>query len=130
VKRLLYFLLVFLLALLQSTALKLNLLLLFVIFQGSYAWAFWTGLILDLLTSQRLGLSSLLFLMIIHFFKLYSRKYELRFRFLFVFVFFSSWIFAKIQAHTWSLWQNILLSFLVFFLQKKICSDIQLKLDL
>ena len=122
--------LIFLLVLLQSTVLKTNLLLLFVIFQASYAWAFWAGLILDLFSHQPLGLSSLLFLMIVHLFKLYSRKYEPRFGFLLPFVFLTGWVFAKVEKQSWSLGQGLLLGLLTLPLRKHFNQENQLKLDI
>lgn len=130
VKRLLGFLLILLLALLQSTVLKINLLLLLVLFPASYAWAFWGGLILDFLTSQRLGLSSLLFLIIVHVFKLYSRKYETRPSFLLPFVFLASWVFAQAEKLNWALSQGLFLMLTAWFISTRFSQEKQLKLDL
>lgn len=124
------FLVVFLLSLFQATVLRLNLLLLFVLLKNSFLWAFLAGLILDLLTTQRLGLSSLLFLLILGIFHLYSRKYEPRLPFLIPFVFLASFFFAKIEKETWSFWQGVILSLCLFVLKKKFKKEKQLKLDL
>ncbi len=129
-KRLLGFLLVLGLALLQSTVLKLNFLLIFVIFQASYARAFWAGLFFDLLTSQRLGLSSLLFLIIVHLLKLYSRKYEPRPGFLLPFVFLASWVFAQAEKLNWSLSQGLFLMLIAWPLSARFSQEKQLKLAL
>lgn len=124
------FLVVFLLSLLQATVLKTNFLLLFVLLKNSYGWAFLAGLILDLLTLQRLGLSSLLFLIVLLIFRLYSRKYEVRLPFLAPFIFFTSWLFAKIEGQVWSFWQGFILCLCLFPLRKKFEKESQLKLDL
>lgn len=129
-KSFLSFLIVFLLSLLQATVLKINLLLLFVLLKNSYRWAFLAGLILDLLTSQRLGLSSLLFLVILILFNLYSRKYEPRLFFLVPFVFFASFFFAKIEKEVWSFWAGLILSLCLIPLRKKFEREKQLRLDL
>ena len=124
------FLLVLLLALLQSTVLSLNLLLLFVLFQASYAWAFWAGLIFDLFSHQRLGLSSLIFLLTLHFMLLYTRKYEPRRRFLLPFVFLASWVFARVEKLNWSIGQGLLLLLIALALSARFSQAKQLKLDL
>lgn len=129
-KNFLLFLVVFFLSLLQATVLKVNLLLLFVLLKNSYSWAFLAGLILDLLTGQRLGLSSLLFLLILFLFHLYSRKYEPRLSFLIPFIFLASFFFAKIKGDVWSFWQGLIPSLCLFPLRKKFKKERQLKLDL
>lgn len=121
---------VFLLSLGQSTILPVNFLLLFVLLKNSYGWGFVSGLVLDLLTGQRLGLSSLLFLLILGVFRLYSRKYEPRLAFLLPFVFLMSFFFAKIEKETWSFWQGLILCFCLLPLKEKFKKERQLKLDL
>lgn len=129
-KSILLFLVVFVLSLLQATVLRVNFLLLFVLLQGSYSWAFLAGLILDLMTGQRLGLSSLLFLLILFLFQLYSRKYEPRWPFLLPFVFLASLFFAKIEGEIWSFWQGLFLALCLLPLREKFKRERQLKLDL
>jgi len=127
---LLSFLIVFFLCFLQATSLKVNFLLLFVLLKNKYRWAFLAGLVLDLLTLQRLGLSSLLFLVALFLFRLYSRKYEPQIFFLLPFVFLASFVFAKIESEIWSFWQGLILCFCLFLLRKKFKKERQLKLDL
>lgn len=122
--------LVFLLSLLQATVLRVNFLLLFILLKNSYLWAFLAGLMLDLLAVQRLGLSSLLFLLILAIFKLYSRKYEPRLPFLLPFVFFTSFLFAKIEGAVWSFWQGLILCLFLLPLRDRFKKERQLKLDL
>lgn len=129
-KNLLSFLVLVALVLLQSTVLNLNLLLLFVIWQGRYYWAFAAGLLLDLLSGQRLGLSGLLYLFIVLLFRLYSRKFEPRAPFLAVFVFLSSFIFAKIENQFWHWSDGLLLSLLILIFSRRFRKETQLKLDL
>ena len=121
---------VLLLSLFQSTVLSINFLLIFVLWKGSYPWAFWTGLVLDLMAGNRLGLSSFLFLLLLFLFRLYSRKYEPRPFFLITFIFLASFIFAKIEAESWSFWQGIVLSLGMLLLREQFEKERQLKLDL
>ena len=123
-------LIVFLLSLFQATVLPVNFLLLFVLLKNSYFWAFLAGFVLDLMASQRLGLSSLLFLLILAVFSLYSRKYEPRLPFLLPFVFLASFLFAKIEGEIWSFYQGLILCLCLFPLREKFKKERQLKLDL
>ena len=124
------FLIIFLVSLLQSTVFSLNLLLIFILVEQSYWWAFLAGLSLDLLSGQRLGLSSLLFLIILFLFRLYSRKYEPRNFFLAPFVFLMSFLFAKIEVGNWNFREGIILVLCSFILRKRFKKKLQLKLDL
>ena len=124
------FFIVFVLSLLQATVLRINFLLLFVLWKRSYFWAFLAGLIFDLMVGNRLGLSSLLFLLILLLFRLYSRKYEPHGFFLAVFAFLSSYIFAKVEAGAWSFWQGLILALCLLLLRKKFQKAWQLKLGL
>ncbi len=124
------FLTVFILSLLQATVLKTNFLLVFVLWKRSSLWAFLAGLIFDLMAGNRLGLSSLLFLLILLLFRLYSRKYEPHGLFLAIFAFLSSYIFAKVEAGSWTFWQGLVPALCLVLLRKKFQKAWQLRLDL
>jgi hypothetical protein len=124
------FLIVFLLSLLQATVLRINFLLLFVLLKNSYFWAFLSGLVLDLLSVQRLGFSSFLLVLMVFFFRQYSKKYAPRYLFLAVYLFLCSFIFAKIQDLSWSYVEGLILCFVLWFFRKKFKKGKQLKLDL
>ena len=123
-------LLVLLLVLFQSTVLNLNFLLVFVLWRQRYYWAFFAGLVYDLLCGNLLGLSSLLFLFILLLFRLYSRKFEPSPLFLGPFVFLTSFLFARIEGQTWHFWQGLVLFLTILLLRRRFKKEIQLKLDL
>lgn len=129
-RNLLSLLILFLLSLLQSTVLSINLLLIFVLWRGRYHWAFLAGLVFDLMAGNRLGLSSLLFLFILLLFRLYSRKFEPQPFFLATFVFLASFLFAKIEGQTWTLAQGLVLGLVIVLIRNCFTRERQLKLDL
>jgi len=129
-KNIFSFLLMLAISFLQAVILKMNFLLLFVLLKRSYFWAFLSGLIFDLLTGNQLGLSSLLFLLILFLFRLYSRKYEPRSLFLFTFVFLVNFFFIKIEGLSWNFWQGILLALIILPFAYRFEKKRQLKLAL
>jgi len=121
---------IFILVVLQSSILPLNLLLALILIRTalkpdrqSFYLAFWSGLLLDLAQGTPLGLSSLIFLLASLFLFLYSKKFEASYApFLAVFVFLISLLY------NWTVfgylgWQKSLilsiLTFLFSFLWQK-----------
>lgn len=111
---------IFLLAILQGAFLKLNLVLLLVLFWASFRppkesllVAFSSGLLLDLAKGMPLGLSSLILLLTSYILHLYSRRFDsLHPAFLPIFVFFVSYCLSLI-SYRHGLWQE---SFVLAFL--------------
>ncbi|OGV90000.1 rod shape-determining protein MreD [Microgenomates group bacterium RBG_19FT_COMBO_39_10] len=112
--------LVFMLAVLQGAFLKLNLVLLLVLtwttfrpVKEAFLVAFLSGLLLDLAKGMPLGLSSLIFLVIVFILSLYSRRFDsLHPIFLPVFVFFSSLVYSFIFYHYWFWLESLILALL------------------
>lgn len=121
---------VLLLSLFQSTVWSLNLLLVAVLWLGRYYWAFLAGLVYDLLSGERLGLSSLLFLFILLLFRLYLRKFEPRPLFLAIFTVLASYIFTHAHGQLWRWWHGLVLVLFVLLLRHRFRKERQLKLDL
>jgi len=113
-KKYLIFFLVFLLAVLQASFLKLNLVLLLVLLWATFRSdqeglmiAFFSGLLLDLASGTPLGLSSLIFVLSSFLIILYRRRFDpSHFAFLPIFTFFSLILFdALIKGRLY--WLNI-----------------------
>ncbi|HUV43117.1 MAG TPA: rod shape-determining protein MreD [Patescibacteria group bacterium] len=110
--------LVFFLAILQGAFLRLNLVLLLVlawaIFRPTkevFLVAFFSGLLLDLAKGMPLGLSSLIFLVVVFLLSLYSRRFDSLYPlFLPVFVFFSSLVYRFIFSHYWFWFESLILA--------------------
>jgi len=114
---------VFILVVLQSSILPLNLLLVLILIraslkpdQQSFYLAFWSGLLLDLAQGTPLGLSSLIFLPASLFLFLYSKKFEASYApFLAVFVFLISLLYYQ-TVFGYLGWQKSLLLAIIAFL--------------
>lgn len=112
-QRLLLFLAITLLAFGQATIFSFNLVLLLVLSLGvvrsaksGLVWAFIAGVVLDLVTGQTLGLSSLIFLLIIFLLNLYKTKFKAaNFAYLLPFTLLSVWFYEFFQGEPLALFE-------------------------
>jgi len=113
---------IFILVVLQSSILPLNLLLALILIRTalkpdrqSFYLAFWSGLLLDLAQGTPLGLSSLIFLLASLFLFLYSKKFEASYApFLAVFVFLISLLYYQTVFGYLGWQKSLILSILTF----------------
>lgn len=116
------FFLLLLLTFLQSTILPLNLILLAILSvsvlkstEAGLVWAFLAGLILDFLTGETLGFSSLVFLMAVFLLNLYKTKFQAaNFLYLLPFTFLSAWVYTAAKGDPVS-WLNLIITTLLIF---------------
>lgn len=116
------FFLLLLLTFLQSTILPLNLILLAILSvsvlkstEAGLVWAFLAGLILDFLTGETLGFSSLVFLMAVFLLNLYKTKFQAaNFLYLLPFTFLSVWVYTAAKGDPVS-WLNLIITTLLIF---------------
>jgi len=114
---------IFILVVLQSSILPLNLLLALILIraaskpdQQSFYLAFWSGLLLDLAQGTPLGLSSLIFLLASLLLFFYSKKFEASYApFLAVFVFLMSLLYYR-TVFGYLGWQKSLILAILTFL--------------
>ncbi len=133
-KYFLSFLLILIIGVFQTSVLPLNILLLTVLdlailndFRRGILIGFFSGLVLDLLSLGRLGLSSLAFLLIVFLINLYKRRWRLPNFWLILFLtFIFSFFFDLFSKQFWSVKEggvlvlvNIVFYPLISFLQKK-----------
>ena len=113
---------IFILVVLQSSILPLNLLLALILIRTalkpdrqSFYLAFWSGLLLDLAQGTPLGLSSLIFLLASLFLFIYSKKFEASYApFLAVFVFLISLLYYQTVFGYLGWQKSLILSILTF----------------
>lgn len=124
--RILFFsLAIFFLSLIQVTLVKINLLLILVLFfafLGDEFWAlavaFFAGMVFDFFKGGILGVSSLGFLLVSFFIIIYRRNFlPIHPLFLFVSTLLSSFIFAQITKISWSFFEGLVLAGIVFLLR-------------
>lgn len=123
-EKILLFLLLVFLSLLQSTLFSFNLVLLMVISYGvlrsprtGFFWAVLAGVVLDLVVGKTLGFSSLAFLLIIFLLNLYKTKFQAaNFVYLLPFTFLSSGVYNFIRSEPFSPVSMILTALLLFLI--------------
>lgn len=133
-----YFLLLFTGLMIETTFLKIPfvLIILLVIFlrfknQGIFFLAFVMGILLDSLNIQRLGISSLLFLLFLFCVSLYEKKYQIKtLPFVIISSFFGVLSYSYIIYHSYSIWIVTLLGtftgVFLFLLLSKLDEDVSL----
>ena len=120
-KRIVFIALLLFSAILEATIFPFNLVLLAVLSWGvlrspksGLVWAFMAGLVLDLVTGETLGLSSLIFLLVIGLLNLYKTKFKAaNLIYLLPFTFFSACLFNLLKDEPFNIFNVIITTILL-----------------